>query len=71
VFFGLTRLVFAIVDGRPRAGVWKISARLRETAGTIVPPLVLLGFSLWLGLATPSVLREAWTAAVGTLFPAP
>jgi len=71
VFFGLTRLVFAIVDGRPRAASRTVDARNRETASVIVPPLLLLGASLWLGLATPSVLRDAWTAAVQSLFPTP
>ncbi len=70
-FFGLTRLVFAVVDGRPRTTAKKGERRLREKAGVVLPPLVLLGFSLWLGLATPPVLRDAWTAAVGQLFPAP
>ena len=69
IFFGLTRLVFAIVDGRPRVPARTGGARVRESAGVIIPPLVLLGFSLWLGLATPEVLREAWTAAVEQLFP--
>lgn len=66
-FFGLTRLVFAITDGRPRLAVRKEGGRFRETAGVIVPPLVFLGFSLWLGLATPAVLREAWAAAMEAL----
>ena len=70
-FFGMSRLVFAIVDGRPRKAARATGNRFRETAGVIVPPLVLLGFSLWLGLATPSVLRDAWTAAVAGLFPTP
>jgi hydrogenase-4 component F len=71
-FFGLTRLVFAIVDGRPRlASANAAEKRVRETAGVILPPLVLLGLSLWLGLATPAVLRGAWTDAVAQLFPAP
>jgi hydrogenase-4 component F len=70
-FFGLTRLVFAIVDGRPRTATRALGKRFPETAGVIVPPLILLGLSLWLGLATPAVLREAWTAAVAQLFPAP
>lgn len=70
-FFGMTRLVFAISDGRPRATARTNALRFRETAGVIVPPLVLLGFSLWLGLATPSVLREAWTKAVTALLPTP
>lgn len=69
-FFGLTRLVFAIVDGRPRTAARAVGKRFPETAGVVVPPLLLLGFSLWLGLATPEVLRTAWTAAVAQLFPA-
>jgi hydrogenase-4 component F len=68
-FFGLTRLVFAVGDGRPRRAAMTNGGRFRETAGVIIPPLALLGFSLWLGLATPEVLREAWTAAVQSLFP--
>jgi len=70
-FFGLTRVVFGIVDGRPRPAVRAHGRRFVETAGVIVPPLVLLGFSLWLGLFTPAVLREAWLAAVAQLFPTP
>jgi hydrogenase-4 component F len=70
-FFGLTRLVFAIVDGRPRARARNSDPRLRETAGVVIPPLLLLGLSLWLGLATPVVLRDAWTGAVAQLYPAP
>jgi hydrogenase-4 component F len=68
-FFGLTRLVFAIVDGRPRPAARGAGKRLNETAGVILPPLVLLGLTLWLGLATPAVLRDAWAAAVAQLFP--
>lgn len=71
IFFGLTRLVFAIVDGRPRTASRTGEKRVRETAGVILPPLVLLGLSLWLGLATPAVLPEAWTAAVEQVFPTP
>jgi hydrogenase-4 component F len=72
VFFGLTRLVFAVVDGRPRVrAATPGGVRVRETAGVILPPLLLLGFSLWIGLATPAVLRDTWTAAVAQLFPAP
>jgi hydrogenase-4 component F len=70
-FFGLTRLTFAIVDGRPRRTSVSTGQRFRETAGIVVPPLVLLGLSLWLGLATPTALRETWTSAVQGLFPAP
>ncbi len=70
-FFGLTRLVFAVVDGRPRPVTKSGAKRVHETLGVILPPLALLGCSLWLGLATPEVLREAWTAAVEQLFPSP
>ena len=69
VFFGLTRVVFAIVDGRPRMAARTNERRVRETAGVVIPALVLLGFSLWLGLATPEVLRDAWSAAVEQLSP--
>ena len=67
-FFGLTRLVFAIVDGRPRAAAAAAKTQ-PETLSVVLPPLILLGLSLWLGLATPAVLRDAWTAAVAMLYP--
>jgi hydrogenase-4 component F len=70
-FFGLTRVVFGIVDGRPRRVTRANGRRCVETIGVIVPPLVLLGLSLWLGLFTPAILREAWPAAVAQLFPTP
>jgi hydrogenase-4 component F len=70
-FFGLTRLVFAIVDGKPRTTAQRGEHRLRESAGVILPPLILLACSFGLGLATPDVLRGAWTDAVKQLFPAP
>jgi hydrogenase-4 component F len=70
-FLGLSRLVFAVVDGRPRAAARATGRQFRETAGVLVPPLVLLALSLWLGLATPSVLKDAWTAAVQALVPTP
>jgi hydrogenase-4 component F len=69
-FFGLTRVVFGIVDGRPRTAVRTNGKRFVETAGVIAPPLLLLGLSLWLGLFTPPILREAWLAAAAQLFPA-
>jgi hydrogenase-4 component F len=68
-FFGLTRLVFAIVDGRPRAAARANAGRFHETAGVILPPLAFLGCSLGIGLATPSWLGDAWTAAVKSLLP--
>ena len=70
-FFGLTRVVFGIVDGRPRPAVKANAKHFVETAGVIAPPLVLLGLSLWLGLFTPAILREAWQAAVAQLLPTP
>jgi hydrogenase-4 component F len=70
-FFGISRVVFAIADGRPgpsmRAGI----GRLAEAPGTILPPLVFLGLSLWLGLFTPRLLQEAWSAAALQLHPVP
>jgi hydrogenase-4 component F len=62
-FFGLTRLVFAIVDGRPRAPR-RPGETFRETPAVVVPPLVLLLLSLLVGVATPAVLQESWTDAV-------
>jgi len=37
----------------------------------LAPPAALLLLALGLGLATPEVLRDAWTAAVGQLSPTP
>jgi len=70
-FFGLTRVVFGVVDGRPRPAARTTARRFPETVGVILPPLILLGLSLWLGVATPAVLREAWAGAVAQLFPNP
>lgn len=67
-FFGLTRLVFAIVDGRPRTAAKTAEQRFPETLGIILPPLALLGLSLWLGLFTPTVLQDAWTAVTVQFF---
>ncbi len=70
-FFGLTRLVFAIVDGRPRQAARAVRRQFPETLGIILPPLVLLGFSLWLGLHPPEVLQNAWTAVADQFIPLP
>ena len=70
-FFGLTRVVFGIVDGRPRTTAKSGSKRFAESAGVILPPLVLLGLSLWLGLFTPRVVLDTWFAAVAQLYPTP
>jgi hydrogenase-4 component F len=70
-FFGLTRLVFAVADGRPSPRVRPVPARLRETPGVLIPPLLLLALSLYLGLFTPDLLSEAWSDAVASLSPSP
>ena len=70
-FFGLTRLVFAIVDGRPRPASIVATKLFPESARVVLPPLLLLGFSLWLGLSMPAVLPESWAAAVAQLYPTP
>jgi hydrogenase-4 component F len=67
-FFGLTRVVFGIVDGRPRRPA-RGGKRFAESLGVVLPPLVFLGLSLWLGLFTPRVLQDAWSAAALQLFP--
>jgi len=70
-FFGLTRLVFAIVDGKPKTASKASGKRFPETAGVIIPALVLMALSIWVGIATPSVLHEAWSGAVAQLFLTP
>jgi hydrogenase-4 component F len=70
-FFGLTRVVFGVVDGRPRTATRAGGRRFKETAALIAPPLALLVLSLWLGLFTPAVLQDAWSAAVAQLSPNP
>jgi hydrogenase-4 component F len=70
-FIGMSRVVLGVVDGRPRPTTRTHAKRFPETTGVIVPPLVLLGVSLWLGLFTPAILRDTWTAAVTQLFPTP
>jgi hydrogenase-4 component F len=70
-FLGLTRVVFSIVYGRPRAAARQLDPRFRETLAILGPPAILLLLALGLGLATPEVLREAWTAAVRQFSPTP
>lgn len=70
-FFGMTRVVFSVVDGRPRTAARANGKRFVETLGLTAPPLLLLGLSLWLGLFTPAALRDAWSAAVAQLSPPP
>jgi hydrogenase-4 component F len=70
-FFGLTRVVFGIVDGRPANHAKATGKRFVESAGVILPPLVLLGLSLWLGLFQPALLHDVWAAAAAQLYPSP
>ena len=69
-FFGLTRVVFAVVDGRPRPATRAIGRKFMETPGVILPPLLLLVLSLLLGLFAPTLLHDVWAAAANQLFPA-
>jgi len=69
VFCGVTRLVFAVVYGRPKTDNAESGRRFPETLGVVLPAAVLLGISLWLGLATPAVLQNAWTDVVNHFFP--
>lgn len=69
-FLGLSRIAFAITDGRPRP-LRGSRGHFKECAGLVLPPALLLGASLWLGLFTPGVLMDAWSAAVLQLFPMP
>ncbi|HEU4929712.1 MAG TPA: proton-conducting transporter membrane subunit [Candidatus Krumholzibacteria bacterium] len=66
-FTGLARLTFAVVDGRPRGAARAERRTGGETAGVVIPPLVFLAFSLWLGVAVPSLVQDAWSAAAAHL----
>ncbi|MBM3880438.1 MAG: Fe-S-binding domain-containing protein [Verrucomicrobia bacterium] len=66
-FCGLTRVVFSIAYGRPRRAARQLGRQFPETLGVIAPPLGLLLLALWLGVATPQILLDAWTAAVAQL----
>lgn len=68
-FFGLSRVVFSVVDGQPHAKAKVGGKQFQETWPLILPPLALLIFSLWVGLFTPSILQTTWDAAVLQLFP--
>ena len=70
-FFGFARLVFTAVDGRPGTAAKAACKNFPETAGVIVPAIVLMGLALGLGIWTPAVLRDAWAMAVAQFFPLP
>jgi hydrogenase-4 component F len=70
-FLGMTRLVFGIVDGRPKSRARALGDRFRESAGLILPPMFFLLGSMLVGLMTPTVLRETWAASAAALRPWP
>ncbi|MGD9549229.1 MAG: complex I subunit 5 family protein [Candidatus Krumholzibacteriia bacterium] len=70
-FCGLTRRTFSVADGRPDPGSRNLTEPCRESAAVLVPPLALLAASAYLGLFTPDLLRQVWTAAVAALEAAP
>jgi hydrogenase-4 component F len=70
-FFGLSRLVFAIVDGSPSRKIARGGKSYPESKGVLMPALLLLLLSLWLGLFTPAVLEESWAQAAIQIFPQP
>ena len=71
-FFGLTRVVFGIVDGRPRTASQSRRQTLRGNGGRD-PAAARAARVCRCGSAcfTPAVLREAWAAAAAQLFPHP
>jgi len=70
-FLGMSRVVFAIIDGRPKSSARTTKNKTPEGLGVLIPPLMLILMSLWLGLFTPEVLKLAWTEAVVYLNPSP
>lgn len=68
-FLGMSRVVFAIIDARPKRSALKTARRKPEGIGVLLPPLILILMSLWLGLFTPEILQTAWTDAVSHLNP--
>jgi hydrogenase-4 component F len=63
-FCGMTRLIFAVVDGRPRPGARQGLDRMRERPALLLPPVALLVVSMGLGLFTPVALQDSWQDAV-------
>lgn len=73
-FIGMSRIVFAVLDGRPRLKKQKTlgsAASFKESIGLALPPLALLVASLGIGLFTPEVLKKAWALAALQLFAQP
>jgi len=66
-FLGMSRLVLAVVDGRPGKVVEKPGTGVVEAPGLVGPALVFLALSLWLGLMTPGVIVDALAAARSAL----
>jgi hydrogenase-4 component F len=66
VFVGMGSTVISIVQGKPPAELAPVA---RETAGTVVPPLILLALVLALGLYLPPALDTLVTDAAHLLEP--
>lgn len=69
-FIGLSRVVFGIVNGRPGNASRPTRKHMKESAPLLLPPLLLLGLSLLLGLYTPQWLQQIWAEAAAQLYPA-
>jgi hydrogenase-4 component F len=70
-FFGLTRVAFAVLGGRPRPATRAAAQPFVESIGLIAPPAALLVLALLLGLVQPALLGSAWAEAAAFLFPPP
>lgn len=68
-FFGLTRIVFSVVYGRPKTNSKQLSTKYCEKPATLLPSLILIGAVLFLGLCIPNPLRQIWSDAVQQLIP--
>ncbi len=69
-FFGISRVAFALLYGRPRWDATR-AGHTSESPALLASPCLLLGASIWLGLFTPSLLVDAWSAAAAELCAAP
>ena len=68
-FFGLTRIVFSVVHGRPKTNSKQLCTKYCEKPATLLPSLILIGAVLFLGLCIPNPLRQIWSDAVQQLIP--
>ncbi|MFO1449634.1 MAG: proton-conducting transporter membrane subunit [Opitutaceae bacterium] len=70
-FFGLARVVLGVAYGPPRSRTATPRVHFSESAGVILPPLLLLALSAWMGLYPPALLESIWSAAVAQLVALP